>query len=107
MKHDISKLPKWAQEKIETLALRLREARRTIEEQANPGPTRVAVNLDWVEGGRADYWAPNDARIRFFLPDGRWIVAELENDRLLLRGSKDFLIVRPYVANVVIVDVGP
>lgn len=105
-KHNILSLPKWAQGRIMVLEMRLREAREKVEEQANPGPTRVAVNPDPMRDDCADFWAPDDARVRFFLSDRRWITAVLEEGQLHLLGDGP-LIIRPWVSNVVTVDVEP
>ncbi len=66
--YDVGKLPKWAQRRIATLEMRIKEQRQTIREQANTTPTSIAVNEGFMDTD-TDYWAPDESRIKFWLPD--------------------------------------
>lgn len=72
MSHSIRTLPKWAQQMIENLEMRLAEAKEKLKVQAGTPNSLVAVNEGpWQESG-ALFWAPDDASVTFFfggLPD--------------------------------------
>jgi len=66
--YNVGNLPKWAQRRIELLERRIKELQKQVRDQANPGPTAIAVNEGFT-GVETDYWAPDKARIKFWLPD--------------------------------------
>ncbi len=101
------KLPKWAQEEIGYLEMRLKEAKQTIVEQANPGLTRIAVNESLYKDGGADYWANDGDKITFWLPDNEkgiassnYITFYLNGKELHVNASQP-LTIRPQSSNVV------
>ncbi len=92
LKYSTKTLPKWAQQRIEQLEMRLAEAKAKLRTMAGTPDTFVAVNEGpWEESG-ALFWAPDDASVKFFfggLPDQsgkspprryRWIEVRLNRD---------------------------
>lgn len=95
---DVTKLPKWAQEKIRLLEMRLAEARAENTEIAE-GNTDT-----FVEGrlGLPDKYLPNRTEVTFRIgPDRRNVIrVRNEKNHIYINGD-DALMIEPWVTNVV------
>jgi hypothetical protein len=69
---DVTKLPKWVQEKIQVLEMKVREmtARATAFEEKMP--TRVHIKHFTLSGNDRPLYLPDDRQIRFVTGDGDW-----------------------------------
>lgn len=73
MDHDLSKLPKWAQDKINILESTLRSVKEEMEQSTKPESTRLVVWGMTIDGGLPDgeRGLPEYATVRFYLGDER------------------------------------
>lgn len=103
MSHDISRLPKWAQSRIEVLELNVEHWKG----KALAGPD----DSDTFLGGGLDGRKPLGTRptVEFFTGPGRGyqerITARLQENGLLYV-TADGMIVRPQASNVITVEIG-
>lgn len=103
MERRIRSLPKWAQMHIgqlENLVDRWKERAMAPEDQAEENsPVRIQYGYDETKA------LPVHSRIRFDLPNGEYVEASLEEDRVLVRGSA-VIVLNPRVANTIHVRSG-
>ena len=100
------RLPKWAQEELESLERRLAERTRErdrLRERTPPSP--IQVNPSGLDGV-PDFYLDEKDRVRFALPGTKdwrdYIEVRLERGQLVLHGGGS-LVVRPHVTNLVYV----
>ena len=93
---NLSKLPKWAQERIRVLEMRLQETRGTIKAMF-PDSTS---NVFWR--GETHHPLPLNSLIRFFL-DGKPVDVRIEREKLYINGASG-LNVKPVATNAIYVE---
>lgn len=110
MAGDITKLPKWAQERIGFLEGALRRAQERYEELtaclSGRQKTRIKVDRGLREG---DFYLPETSEIVFILPNGNEVGVRFpysnrgpQTDRFEIRSNgRDELFIRPHVSNVI------
>ncbi len=69
---DIAKLPKWAQEKIEVLEMRLKEMEARARAYEEKKPTKVFVKYLMLMSNDPPLYLPDDRQIRFVLGKADW-----------------------------------
>lgn len=102
--YNVKTLPKWAQEEIEILELRLLEARKQVKELTNQEPTRIEVEPYYAYGKPLSY-LPDRTRIRFTVGSElptfhNGIDVTLRDDHVEIHGA-DTLQINPYSSNVI------
>jgi hypothetical protein len=95
MKHDVNRLPKWAQDRIQVLEHNLKDAEAKLTQLHSGEPTRISQ-------GYGSRWKPArwllEEHVTFHLTDESWIQVRLEGDRLKVFGSGSFSVL-PWVTN--------
>ncbi len=96
MANDVTRLPRWAQDRIRIAEMRLREARAEIE------TLFVTKDTDtfWAEGIDPEKPLPKGGRVRFYLGTYQHIDVRIEEGRIDVNGS-DTLVVYPLASNLV------
>ena len=94
---NLSKLPKWAQERIRVLEMRLQESQATIKAMF-PGSIS---NVLWR--GENHYPLPPNSSIRFFLA-GKIVDVRIDEEKLYINGSLLHLNVKPVATNAIYVE---
>jgi hypothetical protein len=93
------RLPKWAQEELQSLRRKVLDAQLLNEElRGEVGQTNTFV-LNYGDGTNQPL--PNNARVEFRWPSKRWdehIQVYIEGDRLHIQGGR-FLVIHPQVSN--------
>lgn len=106
---DVKKLPKWAQDKIEQLEMRLKESIEREDIQAQKKKTRVSIPHFRMQGSEAKEFFLDDKdtfRFRFGPEHWNYIDVSLQKDRIQLMGGHGISIV-PWATNVAKVGMTP
>ena len=105
---DKTKLPKWAQDKINQLEKSLGIAQRDLRNAYSKEKTNILVDpwsADVSSGGnKPKAYIPERATIRFMFDKKRYIDVLFRDGKLDIRGEA-ILMVTPWAANVIKVDV--
>lgn len=103
---DTSKLPKWAQDHIRLLEMRVREADKRAATLFGPANT----NVTWVDYGHGTkHPLPSYASVRFSLAPHGYVEVrvERERNRVYVSAGEECLVVRPEATNVVTLTTVP
>lgn len=79
---DITKLPRWAQDRIRITEMRLQEARLRIDQMFGAAETDTTMQ-DYPESRKL----PKGANIRFALDKHEWVDVRIRDGRVLVMGS--------------------
>ena len=94
--HDVTKLPKWAQEYIERLESEAKDTQKLLEEMGMGEEAPVS----WINES-LDVWVgiPNRAEILFRLESGGHISVKWREQHLNIYSAPDRLLIEPWAVN--------
>ena len=105
MKHDITKLPKWAQQRIQNLERDCDSLRDALLVSESQEQTRVGLGISVEPGriGEPERWLPNTS-VCFYLDDERreldsWVSARISGDAVSILASHGGIYVEPRASN--------
>jgi hypothetical protein len=102
MSEDVTKLPKWAQQRITTLQANEEYWRRKALEAASAGDGTNTTIYNYHRDGEEVLGLPNNTTIRFKVGKAR-INVRVDGDKLDVRSDGDPLLVKPWACNAVTV----
>jgi hypothetical protein len=75
--NDVTKLPKWVQDKIQVLEMRLQEMTKRARAYEEGRPTRVSIHHLQLSSDEKPLYLPDDRQIRFRVGDEDWCYVDV------------------------------
>lgn len=98
---NIEKLPKWAQQEIKVLKMKLGEARKELYRIHENPESNTIMGSNHVMRDEKIKYLPDNQRITFVLPSGE-VMCHIKGDYLEVYSSGDGdMYIRPHVSNVI------
>jgi hypothetical protein len=106
MKEDISKLPRWARNRIEKLEADLKHSRKLAESATSPNTsgTDTAVVV-YGDAGREYRGLPTGTEVEFRMGEDRRVRVRMKDGQVYVWSEDGALSILPSVSNAVHVDV--